>query len=50
MNKEDICDTCGGESEGGVCRGCQEVVFCCDCTRLTREEYQEWLKYRENEK
>ena len=45
--KEDICETCGGEAFAGVCQDCQEVINSCDCTRLGREEYQEWLKYKE---
>jgi len=43
--KEDVCETCGEEAFAKVCQGCQEMVTSCDCTRLSREEYQEWLKF-----
>ena len=46
MNEEDICYICGQEATGGVCDKCQEVCGSCDCTRLTKDEYQEWLKYK----
>ena len=48
VKEEGICITCGQEESASVCQKCQEMEYSCDCTRLTREEYQEWLKGRDN--